>query len=103
MTQSTKLPRATTMERIDLNKRAEAILHAIYPAEWPEKAHKAILAACRALAEDAAKAMREEAAKRAAESFHGDDDEWGAGYNTGREEAASAIRAIAPASVIGEK
>ena len=93
---------------VDFEKHAEAILRLAgipdnlpySPTAWDE-ARTAILAACRALAEDAALAMRE--AAEAAYVIEANKWDNIPAKGACARQGAKAIRAIDPASVMGDK
>ncbi|WP_371432405.1 hypothetical protein [Novosphingobium sp.] len=89
------------MDKIDLTKHAEAIMEALGLMNAAELARKpAILTVCAALADDAARAMREAAAKFCDEE--GAIEQAGYGLNRAAQNyfrARNGIRAIDPATL----
>ena len=92
---------------IDIQAHADAILEAYgcgasYYLGFPSK-RDAVLAACAALADDAARAMRDQCAKTADIMQCPIFSEWDEGYNGGCSDVSDEIHAIDPASLRGEK
>ena len=95
------------MSKIDLNKHAVAILEAyecgaLYYLGFPSK-RAAVLTACAALADEAARAMRDQCAKTADIMQCVIFTDWDEGYNRGCSDVSDEILAIDPASLRGEK
>ena len=86
------------MDKIDLTKHAEAI-ERIFAEVAPSGQRQAILTACAALADDAARAMRETAAWKASSFLVGDPKNGVPLRNPMAHEISDAIRAIDPATL----